>query len=104
MITQPISSHIVLGQPHVLGNEGTLAVSWDMSGTCPGHFHLRRKVDVTKMTSFCIRTAFGDVICHININTSPLLIRFCAEKKVREWKSLRFFCEVVRCEVSKGQL
>jgi hypothetical protein len=41
-MTQPISSHIVLGlgQPHVLGNEGTLAVSWDMSGTCPGQFHL----------------------------------------------------------------
>jgi hypothetical protein len=40
-LTQPISSHIVLGQPHVPGNKGTLAVSWDMSGTCPGHFHLR---------------------------------------------------------------
>jgi hypothetical protein len=34
-MTQPISSHIVLGQPHVLGNEGTLAVSWDMSRTFP---------------------------------------------------------------------
>jgi hypothetical protein len=34
-MTQPISSHIVLGQPNVLGNEGTLAVSWDMSRTFP---------------------------------------------------------------------
>jgi hypothetical protein len=34
-MTQPISSHIVLGRPHVLENEGTLVVSWDMSGTFP---------------------------------------------------------------------
>jgi hypothetical protein len=56
-MSRPISSHNVLGFPYVPQILRTFGFSQDMSGTCPGHVHLRYHTTFSKSIDFTERTA-----------------------------------------------